>query len=589
MDRKGIIAVTLSIIILVWWQHKTQKEVSEWQKAHPEAAGLVTPAPKSGDSSDGGAGAAASSATAAASPSGTAASPTPATVEATPAQPAVPEEKQTVTAASAEYTFTNHGGGIADIRLLEHKGATDEERIVLNQHAKYPIGAIFSQPGDPDREPYTVTVKGNVVTAERVEPGGLKITKTFTLPSEKKGAAEYTVNLDVVFSNVGAAPVEKIGYFVFAGGIEPIHATEYSYYTGVDWFAKGDTHFADVHWFDAKKVPLVGIERSAAKAEYLESPGNINWAGVKNQYFTSLLSVQKAQAQGVWATRFPVTIESKELHGIQSALGMPSFKLNPGESKTQSFTLYAGPKEYRRLTQLGQGEQEMMNFGFFKLICIALLRSMNWLEGWIGSYALAIILLTFIVRGALWPVQAKATASMKQMQALQPKMADLKEKYKDDPARMNQELMKLYKDYGVNPFAGCLPMLIQIPIFFGFYSMLGTAVELRSSHFLWVHDLARPDTVFYIGGFPVNILPLLMAGTMILQMQLTPKSGDPMQQKMLMLMPLIFVVFTYNFASALALYYTVQNILSIIQLYVTRNREALAPAKVIPPKKMKRR
>ena len=178
---------------------------------------------------------------------------------------------------------------------------------------------------------------------------------------------------------------------------------------------------------------------------------------------------------------------------------------------------------------------------------------------------------------------------MKQMQALQPKMQELKEKYKDDPTRMNTELMKLYKDYGVNPFAGCLPMLIQIPIFFGFYTMLGSAVELRNSHFLWVHDLSQPDTVFHIAGVPVNILPLLMAATMIVQMQLTPRSGDPTQQRILLFMPLIFVVFTYNFASALALYYTVQNILSIVQLYVTRNQEAPALTKAIVAKKSKRR
>jgi YidC/Oxa1 family membrane protein insertase len=166
------------------------------------------------------------------------------------------------------------------------------------------------------------------------------------------------------------------------------------------------------------------------------------------------------------------------------------------------------------------------------------------------------------------------------MQLLQPKMTELKEKYKDDPAKMNQEVMKLYKDYGANPLSGCLPMLIQIPIFFGFYSMLGTAVELRNSSFLWVADLSRPDTIFHLAGIPVNILPLAMAATMIWQMQLTPKAGDPAQQKMMMFMPLVFIFITYNFASALALYYTVQNLLSILQLYATRNQPMPTLAKV---------
>ena len=164
-------------------------------------------------------------------------------------------------------------------------------------------------------------------------------------------------------------------------------------------------------------------------------------------------------------------------------------------------------------------------------------------------------------------------------------MNEVREKYKDDPARMNQELMKLYKDYHINPFSGCLPMFVQIPVFFGFYSMLGTAIELRGSKFLWVRDLSLPDTVFHFGTIPVNILPLCMAVTMLCQMQLTPKSGDQTQQKVFMFIPLIFVFFCYNFASALALYWTVQNLFSIVQLYVTRNRTAPALQKVSSPRK----
>src|SRR5438067_13887360 len=119
---------------------------------------------------------------------------------------------------------------------------------------------------------------------------------------------------------------------------------------------------------------------------------------------------------------------------------------------------------------------------------------MNWLKSVLGNYAAAIFVMTLIIKTVLWPLQNAATRSMKKMQALQPRMTELREKYKDDPTRMNEELMKLYKQYGVNPFGGCLPMFVQIPIFFGFYSMLGTAIELRNSKFLWVHDLSQPDT-----------------------------------------------------------------------------------------------
>jgi YidC/Oxa1 family membrane protein insertase len=206
------------------------------------------------------------------------------------------------------------------------------------------------------------------------------------------------------------------------------------------------------------------------------------------------------------------------------------------------------------------------------MVSKVLLNSMNWLHSKFGSYAAAIIVLTIIIRGLMWPLQNKATQSMKRMQALTPMMNDLKAKYKDDPGRMNTELMKLYKDYQINPLAGCLPMVVQIPVFFGFYNMLGKAVELRNARFLWVDDLSQMDTVATIFGQPLNVLPLLMAVTMLWQMSLSPKSGDAVQQRVFMFMPLIFIFFCYKFASALALYWTVQNIFSVVQLYLTRNQ-----------------
>jgi YidC/Oxa1 family membrane protein insertase len=225
----------------------------------------------------------------------------------------------------------------------------------------------------------------------------------------------------------------------------------------------------------------------------------------------------------------------------------------------------------------------------FRIVSEFLLSWMHRLKGWLGSYALAIIVLTLIIKTGLWPLQNIATRSMKRMQLLQPKMTALKDNYKDDPTRMNQEVMKLYKEYRVNPLSGCLPMLIQIPIFFGFYSMLGSAIELRNSGFLWVNDLSQPDTVFHLAGIPVNILPLCMAGTMFWQMAISPKSGDPTQQRVFMFMPLMFVFFCYNFASALALYWTVQNLFSIVQLYATRNQPLPVLEKAAPPNKKQRR
>src|SRR5213076_1957174 len=235
-------------------------------------------------------------------------------------------------------------------------------------------------------------------------------------------------------------------------------------------------------------------------------------------------------------------------------------------------------------------EAAIMNFGFFRLISQALLNFLNLLHSGVKSYGFAIILLAACVKGVLWPLQNKANKSMRKMSALAPKMQELRLKYKDDPTRMNQEVMKLYKEHGINPVGGCLPMLIQIPIFFGLFTMLRQAVELRGAHFLWIHDLSQPDTVGHLPvvGWPINILPLIMAATSFWMTHLTPKSGDPTQQRMMMFMPIIFIVFCYNFAAALALYYTVQNLFSILQLYQNRKQPMPTLEKVAVPKRTRK-
>jgi YidC/Oxa1 family membrane protein insertase len=180
---------------------------------------------------------------------------------------------------------------------------------------------------------------------------------------------------------------------------------------------------------------------------------------------------------------------------------------------------------------------------------------------------------------------------MRQMQALNPKMQELRTKYKDDPTRMNHEVMKLYKQYGVNPVGGCLPMVIQIPIFFGLFTMLRQAVEMRNASFLWIHDLSQPDTIAHLPvlGWPVNPLPLMMGATQLWLFAMTPKTGDPTQRRVAMFMPLIFLFFCYNFAAALAMYYTIQNLFTILQLWINRRQPMPALEKVQAPAKPRKR
>jgi YidC/Oxa1 family membrane protein insertase len=365
-----------------------------------------------------------------------------------------------------------------------------------------------------------------------------------------------------------------------------------SSYTRLAWCVEGKANGIDVNWFPVQNYPLIGVQKREAKPFYRDKVNNAEWAGMTNQFFTDLITPLNAKAVELWARPFDIKqVEGPNLLGIEGAMGMPGFQIQPGQTASLRFQLYAGPKLYGRLAKLPHDEAEIMNFGMWKLVSQFLLNFMNLIHGWVKDYGVSIILLTACVKGVLWPLQNKANKSMRKMSALAPKMQELKEKYKDDPTRMNQEVMKLYKEHGVNPVGGCLPMMIQIPIFFGLFSMLGQAAELRNASFLWVHDLSQPDTIGHIPGigWPINILPLIMGATNLWLMRMTPKTGDSTQQKVMMFMPLIFLFFCYNFAAALALYYTTQNLFTILQLYQNRRQPAPVLEKVAPAGKRPRK
>jgi YidC/Oxa1 family membrane protein insertase len=282
----------------------------------------------------------------------------------------------------------------------------------------------------------------------------------------------------------------------------------------------------------------------------------------------------------IWATRERKSLvddegEEKKAWAIQAGIGLPKIELGAkdaaGSSKVFEYQIYVGPKEYKILADMDYDLVQVLDYGWFGWISRFLIWLMTALEGISGSWGIAIIAITFVIRIVIWPLHHRSTKTFKRMALLNPLMKDIREKHADNPQRMNQEMMKLYKDYGVNPLGGCFPLLLQIPIFFGYFTMLRSAVEIRHHGFLWATDLSLPDTVAHVMGVPINPLPFLMAITMVLQMKMTPKTGDSTQQKIMMFMPLIFFVFCYTFPSALALYWTSQNIISIGQTWITRN------------------
>jgi YidC/Oxa1 family membrane protein insertase len=546
MDRKAWIAIIFSILGLVAWQWYYVKTYSPKPPVAGQEVTVATPTPAQAP----------------------VATPIPVREE-----PVFAARNQSLYSKNAEYVFSNDKGGIERAILLLHLGE-NKQAVFLNGNRTMPIGAVGEDPAEPWGG---FTMRTDPGTGEAVftrkDADGLEITKRFILPQSGTKDGNYVVRMELTFHNAGNADVDRKGYFVSAGGAAPIHHNDLPMYTKFDWMHEGKFQTIDVNWFNASSVPLLGIPLRDARNLYLEPKKDVTWTGVASQYFCTIVTAEKTKGNSAWATRFD-TSDSKDarVYGIQGGIGMPAFTLAPGQSLSESFQIYAGPKDLAQLRMLGGGQDAVMNFGMFGFVSEFLLWAMNSLNAVFHSYAAAIIALTLIIKSLLWPIQNKATNQLRKMSLLSPKMTELREKYKDDPQKMNEEVMKLYKEYGVNPFSGCVPLLIQIPIFFGFYAMLGSAIELRNSSFLWVHDLSQPDTLFKIWGFPVNILPIVMTGTMIWQLIITPKSGDAMQQRIFYFMPVIFLVFCYNYASGLALYWTTQNLFSIVQLYLTRNK-----------------
>ncbi|MEW6162484.1 MAG: membrane protein insertase YidC [Nitrospirota bacterium] len=311
--------------------------------------------------------------------------------------------------------------------------------------------------------------------------------------------------------------------------------------------------------FDAKKLTEARSYREGLK-----------WIAQEDKYFfASLVPLTSMEEAKVWKLKDSPVI---------------AFRSKPG---INSFILYAGPKEYDRLKALKLGLEHIVDFGFFSIIALPLFWILKLFYKFLGNYGWAIVLLTLIIRIPFIPLVNKSQKAMKKMQELQPRLAEVKEKYKKDPQRMQKEMMELYKKHKVNPLGGCLPILLQIPVFFALYKILLIAIELRGAPFmLWIKDLSAPDTLLghipswfpLIGGFAVGPLPILMGVTMIIQQKMTPTSMDPTQNKIMMLMPIIFTFLFLNFASGLVLYWLMNNVFSIAQqLYANKKLAKKAP------------
>ena len=578
MDRLGIIVISICVLLMGVWlyeEQQYQKQALQYQALHPAPPPLANGA----------------------APGATPNSPSPANpaaaVSVSPFNTNLPETTLVLTNANAIYTFTSRGGGLKTVALRQFpqqvsarwKKTTGSDALAtLNTHSVVPTLAIL---GDPQLEgdgnfTLTLTATGSV-QAEKSLADGLRIIKTFQLSSN------YMVNATVRLENRTSQPMKLPAQEWALGTATPMDVDDNGMVVGAMWYDGTGVQDCAPSWFGGSGFACM---RGAPRSEYLVGSNNVYWAAIHNQFFTLIAmppTNQPAQQIVARPVALPWLITDPNAAvplGVQTAMIYPGQTITANSGVERSLVLYAGPKEYRLLARIGEDLQNhadlVMNFGsgfssFFGIgtfFAKALLLGMNGIHDLTTlGYGWTIVLITILLRGLFWPLTAASTRSMKRMQALSPKLKALQEKYKDDVQKLTAKQWELYKENKVSPLSGCLPMLIQMPVFIGFFTMIRSAIELRGAHFLWVSDLSKPDTLFLIPGtgIPFNLLPLFMVAAMIWQAHLQPPSPgmDPGQQKMMRFMPLMLLLFLYNYSSGMALYMTVSTLAGVLQNKMT--------------------
>jgi len=524
-------------------------------------------------------------------------------------QPREPEAVAELTNGLVRLTVSSYGATVKRAELPAFAISKDDKSPVILDFEKAPALTYRGLAGLDETSGFTITVLSNG-TAARLEttlPSGLRLTRSIQL------GARYEVRVVDEFTNTQRDPVTLPPHSLSIGNMGMLPGE--TKMTGMDFlgidslFSSGEAtvrHWSSKAWF-SDELTLVDLFEEAPRrgkgcvgrpAMTRMLPLSINehitrdmaWVAVKNKFFVQILNPKEGaigcdliveREKGKFENPdTPSTWEGAAIPSqVAAAVHFSNHTITGNSTFRREFSYFVGPKEISSIAPLGQQKKSVMEFGMFRWFCEILLWSLNKLYWLIPNYGVAIILLTLIVRILFWPLTHKGTESMKRLQELQPQIKALQEKYKDKPQTLHAETMALYKENKVNPLGGCLPMLVQIPVFFALFSVLRSAVELRFAHFLWVRDLSTAENIMISGiPFAINLLPLLMTVTQIWQQKLTPATGDPMQQKMMMwMMPVMMLMFLYSMPSGLVLYWTANQVMMIIQLmWQHRQKKAVA-------------
>jgi YidC/Oxa1 family membrane protein insertase len=535
MDKRALIGIALSIFVLVAYQ----TIVTHFYGPPPSSVAPESPSPQPPP-----AGAPDAAAPAAAAPK----------LDAPPAL-APPKGVKEITVDTDNYiaVFTTQGARLKSFKFKKYRSSVDEhsppfEIVRAAPGVPLPLGVRWQTPVPFNDEALVYAVQGGDLKLSGAAQGtlvfqghndnGVTITKSFTF-----SGGSYPIQFDVsVKGTEGSAPVPEILLTDQSDHAVPNHDAPFE-----GFIALVDNKIKREHPPDAAK----GQEFS----------GDVSWAGFGHTYFFFALLPDNGAGHKV------------SVHQVGAAL----VGAIGGTTASERYTLFIGPKEIDTLKAVGKGIERSIDFGIFWFISIPLLYVLHFFHRFTASYGFDIIILTVLIKILMAPLTHKSYVSMKQMQKLQPQMERLKERFKDDKEKLNKEIMELYRRNGVNPLGGCLPMVLQLPVFYGLYNCLGTPIELRHAPFMWIKDLSRPDWQSLTFSVPswwpsalpagIPVLTILMGASMFLQQWMTPTAGDPNQRKMMMIMPLMFTFMFVSFPAGLTVYWLVNNLLTIVQQY----------------------
>ena len=509
--------------------------------------------------------------------------------------------------------FTNFGGAIRDVALKKYPAQlNDPQPFVFNGTHSGPMLAFVDFPGLDRSTPFQLVAKSaNEVVFRAVFDGRVEVTRRYDLSPDQVGATDpYQLHYETTFRNLTGKEVAALRVSLEVGTAAPLDDLDTGRYLTTGYSTSAGQNFISRSQLE-ESGGIFGYNAHSAVPQVV-STGPITWATVTNQFFVSILTpsapppatdkvtppVPAATATGIITRRVKVLEKlpdgNRAAYGVTADAQFDVPALAPHGTATLAGDFYVGPKEYRRLANTDvfhDHQDKVMQFGFFKVFSELLLTLMTWIHSFVPNWGLAIICTTLALKTVFLPFTLMAARSAKRMQKLQPQLKLVREKFKDSPQKQQQATMALFKEHKVNPMGGCLPMLLTLPFFWGFFRMLYSAAELRFSPFLWAHDLSAPDTVGHLAGLgiAINIFPVLLGATSFIQMQLTPQpTVDNAQAKMMKFMPLMFMFFCYTYPCALSLYSTTNGLFSILQQLVINKTKDPVTAAALPEGKSPR-